>query len=944
PPPPKRLLSYVPEHVFKTPFRPEGLYTPRSSDSLDHWFETTWNIPGNVDIATVRLLSNRSYDIFINGRRLNSENQSLPALDRGEWVLSSQRAKDIIVKPELLDPDEVGFHSVGQAFESPRHSDPTINDFRPYENSLNRTRERPSAANRQGSPGEADSPQSAGQPAQFSDYRPGSRTPLSLVGDRNREEFNAYAINNLLRNGQNQIRIRMLSMESHSSPLWQGRFALDAIVQLHDGREINFRSGRGWTTWSKSSSGLKNSAEAVVTKPVTYNTLSKRPPLKFQGFRYSQRVKLLSFALCTIASFLILAALCLPILKAFFRDRNKSENESGPGDSEHRLRIRYCLLLILPITLIGSILLLQFSFAERAERLWLQSQSTWFWVTILSIGSLAFGWALHFHTIFEQKNGKSGILTGIQQLPTTRYWPLLITLALFLCFFLRANDLDFHPVDDDEYASIQASSAIAQKGIPQYSESVWYTRSPLYHYLSGAVIFVFGENLWSIRLLSVAFGVATGWLTYRLTNHLFKNSWLAYGALIVYSLHPFLIYTAHIGRFYQQQQFFYILTIYLFHLGFLDKGGTSAYRQWCIISLFLTIISQELSIIFCFQLLGAYLILCRNRSYGDEFKLALISITVVALTIIDLTVFKVRTLTRLEGISPNVESTLAPNFGSLMNYFSLFLGYSRLHLGLSLLFFLGLVAALFKANIHTIGLYFFVFSGIILTNLLVTGDSLRYLYWLIPLWIILGLYGLQSIPRLFHRIMEIQAHPCLYANFRRTVFFFISISYLAILLSWSPWRIWNSYDTKILGDASGAFQYIRANLRPGDKVAATEPHPHGMLIETGHSDYDIAFPLLFDFTYLRDGKLVDRNANAQVVYSLDQLQNLLQTHDRIWIAINREKFRSRGKNIRWEYPGSRVEKFLRHNFEIKFQSYLWSVFLWDARSGRYKTYRTQQNY
>ncbi|MEM6886404.1 MAG: hypothetical protein AAF571_15390, partial [Verrucomicrobiota bacterium] len=179
---------------------------------------------------------------------------------------------------------------------------------------------------------------------------------------------------------------------------------------------------------------------------------------------------------------------------------------------------------------------------------------------------------------------------------------------------------------------------------------------------------------------------------------------------------------------------------------------------------------------------------------------------------------------------------------------------------------------------------------------------------------------------------------------RRSMLFFVVVCFTAGTLSWSPWRIWASHDTKILGDATGAFQYISSNLRPGDKVAATEPHPHGMLIETGQSDYDIAFPLLYDFTYLKNGRLVDRNANARVISTLDQLQSVMQKHDRLWVAINREKFRSRGKNIRWEYPGARVEKFLRSNFTVKYSSYLWTVFLWDADAGKYKTFRTQQDY
>jgi hypothetical protein len=53
------------------------------------------------------------------------------------------------------------------------------------------------------------------------------------------------------------------------------------------------------------------------------------------------------------------------------------------------------------------------------------------------------------------------------------------------------------------------------------------------------------------------------------------------------------------------------------------------------------------------------------------------------------------------------------------------------------------------------------------------------------------------------------------------------------------------------------------------------------------------------------------------------------------VVVNREKFRSRGQDVRWEFPAARVELFLRRNLEVKYQSYLWTVFLWDAHAGRY---------
>ena len=59
--------------------------------------------------------------------------------------------------------------------------------------------------------------------------------------------------------------------------------------------------------------------------------------------------------------------------------------------------------------------------------------------------------------------------------------------------------------------------------------------------------------------------------------------------------------------------------------------------------------------------------------------------------------------------------------------------------------------------------------------------------------------------------------------------------------------------------------------------------------------------------------------------------------------INREKLRSRTRNLRWEYPGAREEAFLRQNCEFTFRSYLWHDYLWDRNTNRYHTFRNEPN-
>jgi len=109
--------------------------------------------------------------------------------------------------------------------------------------------------------------------------------------------------------------------------------------------------------------------------------------------------------------------------------------------------------------------------------------------------------------------------------------------------------------------------------------------------------------------------------------------------------------------------------------------------------------------------------------------------------------------------------------------------------------------------------------------------------------------------------------------------------------------------------------------------------------EIGRIDYDLSVPRLLDFLVLKDGQLVDRNGGAVSIGNLDELMAACEAHDRLWLLIYKEKFRTRGKNMRWEYPGARIETFIRQNMELKHQTYLWHVYLWDRSQGHSRPFR-----
>jgi hypothetical protein len=554
----------------------------------------------------------------------------------------------------------------------------------------------------------------------------------------------------------------------------------------------------------------------------------------------------------------------------------------------------------------------QWSFEERSEIMWFLSPR---W------GVIAVIFAVLTPLFFK--------LFSWRKLKWSPRWTCFF--LLLLVFFLRAWKVDFQPIDDDEYASIQAVLSIAETGKPQIADEIWYSRSPLYHY--GAAVFVklFGPNIWALRLYSVMLSVATGWLVWLLARRYLRDPWLAGLALAIFALHPFLIFSGHIARFYQQQQFMVLLMLHLFVQGFLVAKSVK-HRVGAILVFAFAVLSQEISISFVPVFIILYLLFGRGVSFKWDFKSVLYIVFASILVVADIALFQVKCLTRSVGVSPNVEATLAPTFWELGNLTSMLLGYSRLHVVVSFFYFISLIYALRRGAPRLITLHLMLIISIVAFNLIITSVSFRYMYSIIPLWILLGAHG-----------VGVFSEWTVSQTGRRSSYQIRWAAAVLILLSLAPWRTLASYDEKILGDPISALAYVRSELRDVDKIMITEPHPHAAKIEAGRVDYDLVVPILYDFTYNDNGVLRDRNGNAEVVNRMAQLQKIFATNERVWVIVNREKFRSRKKNIRWEYPGAREELFLRENCQLKFRSYLWSVFLWDRGSGELKSFRKESD-
>ena len=143
---------------------------------------------------------------------------------------------------------------------------------------------------------------------------------------------------------------------------------------------------------------------------------------------------------------------------------------------------------------IGTALLARSAMMERSELMYWRFPQVW-----VALLALAFMGAVAVALLRWRTGNDSGPDTFRAALTANVHheewrWLVVVGLAIVFCFGLRAWQMDIQPPDEDEYVSIQASLAVAKTGTPEFQEGVWYTRSPAYHYLAGAVALLTGST------------------------------------------------------------------------------------------------------------------------------------------------------------------------------------------------------------------------------------------------------------------------------------------------------------------------------------------------------------------------------------------------------------------------------------------------------------------
>src|SRR5258708_40349845 len=100
-----------------------------------------------------------------------------------------------------------------------------------------------------------------------------------------------------------------------------------------------------------------------------------------------------------------------------------------------------------------------------------------------------------------------------------------------------------------------------------------------------------------------------------MTKELTGNRFAALCAVILLSIHPFEVFTGHVARFYQQQQYFSLLGYALFLRGFVI-GSEMKYRYLTVLVFFVAVLSQEITLLQVVPLTICYFVFAKRRPWA----------------------------------------------------------------------------------------------------------------------------------------------------------------------------------------------------------------------------------------------------------------------------------------------------------------------------------------
>jgi 4-amino-4-deoxy-L-arabinose transferase-like glycosyltransferase len=462
---------------------------------------------------------------------------------------------------------------------------------------------------------------------------------------------------------------------------------------------------------------------------------------------------------------------------------------------------------------------------------------------------------------------------------------LTIVFLLAAGFLLRIYDLGAQSFWLDESISSIAAIALMEKGMPILPSGFMYSREILNTFLMASSFKIFGINEFAARLPSVLFGTLTILLVYIIGSK-WGNKRIGIIAALLVTFSVWEIAWSRQARMYQQLQFFYILSLYLFYEFIQNRSLKN------LALLALSFIGSVVSHAFGYALIPLFLLYLLILTLKERSNLRTINRKVIAQTAL---VFGI--LLGLAYYMGIIRSVL----GTEINYYNIYIGLLKQDLGLFLFLAVPggtvlvdrdwkkgtlLIAALI------IPLYFIFFHVLLLGT--------RYLYFVIPILFILIGYFLDFVIDSMEKRLKAAANITV-------ALLLIFAMYFSPAFTFTPKEKYSLGVNAPQSNFRDAYMYVKDNMQQDDVIVSAWTPPAQFYL--GKSDYWLAFNVVGTGVerFLMNNSSRDVYTNATALSDVEGLKRVVDEHTRGWVIVD---------GVAWYKLRPGMRDFIRNNLTL----------------------------
>jgi hypothetical protein len=752
--------------------------------------------------------------------------------------------------------------------------------------------------------------------------RPGSRAWLrvrsswayeAFVGEGHvgggggKDQVDAFDVTQYLRRGPTQVAIRLYR---HLAADGAASAAGDLPWLAVDGQvgDAPLSTGAGWSCLATfHPDWLRGGGEWA---PAASHSVTQRyARISFQAPNPPERRWLLRLGRHAFVLALLLAVLLLGLGRCFRAPR------AGPAGVA-------CWLLAPPLLGLLVLELLRFRFGESDTLLHFLAPPGP--RAVLAVGPVLF--VLAFLVTRVRRGERPGL--GVWRVLARVKAPVWLAIILAAGLALRLYRIDFQQLQFDENVSWNTAQGILRTGLPQSPSGIYYTRSPLYHYLLAGWLAVFGDNYVSGRCFSLVPGLGVIVAGYALVAAVSRRRYLGLLAALLLALSPWELHTSSFIRFYQLGQLFVVLCVLFFLKGFVWRQG-KRWQNLFFVCATAGILSQEALGLILPPLFLAFFVCYRGFSWRADLNVWAGFVFMMGVAVLDLLTFGFICNTPHVGVATWSASVFQLNFRNVTEFTTTFYWMTNgANAFLTAFFLAGLAHWLSRPDRAVLVLYAVVVLMVAGSTVLLRTVAPRYVYAPYPLLLSVALLSADALIRRFTAALPWSADARETRRKRAGLGLLLGgIALAGCLVSFEPDQVLGSYGRDRYLGHQIALGYIADRRLPGDALMTVLPVSTG--IEGARADYYATGPRVgfvrFDETFVRPDGAADRWEGGRPLWQLGQYQQAFLKHPRVWVLVSDYKL---------GLMAPEVAQFLRASCSVEYEFFGGQVLLWDRSAGR----------